>query len=73
MANRAAAYEADARHLGEEVEAAHAEIRAEHERHLAAAAELDAIRRSWSWRLLAPLRAALAVLRGRRPPRSGGA
>lgn len=67
MANTAAGLEGDARRLGEEVEAAHAAIAAEHERHMAAVAELEAVRNSFSWRLLAPLRA-LAGRRRRRPP-----
>lgn len=66
MANKAAEFEADCRRLGEEVEAVHAAMAAEHERHMAAVAELEAVRRSLSWRLSAPLRAVR-----RRPP--GGA
>lgn len=69
MANTAAGLEADARRLGEQVEAAHAEIAAEHERHMAAVAELESVRRSLSWRLLAPLRA----LAGRRRRRGSAA
>lgn len=65
MANTAARLEADARYLGKELDAAHREIAAEHERHMAAVARLEAFQRSRSWRLLAPLRSARALLRGR--------
>lgn len=65
-ANTAAGLEAATRRVGEELELLRDQLAAERKGHMAAAAELEAVRSSLSWRLLAPLRAVR-----RRPP--GGA